>query len=153
MNHRIFVSLFLAGLFAACTNNNQSTENHTDSTTTQTPVMVDGCYAFSAAKDTIWLHLQPQAQAVTGTLNYRFFEKDSNNGTIQGVMQGDTLFADYTFASEGVTSVREVAFMKKDNGFVEGYGETEEKDGKTVFKNRSALKFDSQTKLSPVACP
>ncbi len=153
MKYHILFSCALAGLFLGCTTGNQSVENHTDSTQAQTPAPVDGCYAFTASKDTIWLRIQPQAQAVTGTLNYHFFEKDSNNGTIQGVMQGDTLFADYTFASEGVTSVREVAFMKKDNGFVEGYGEMEEKDGKMLFKNRSALNFDSQTKLSPVACP
>jgi hypothetical protein len=41
--------------------------------------------------------------SVVGNLCYRFFEKDKNDGTVIGKLQGDTLIADYTFMSEGVT--------------------------------------------------
>jgi hypothetical protein len=34
--------------------------------------------------------------SVVGNLCYRFFEKDKNDGTVIGKLQGDTL-ADYTF--------------------------------------------------------
>jgi len=67
-------------------------------------------------------------------------------------MNGDTLIAEYTFMSEGINSVREVAFLKKDQNYVEGYGEMEEKDGKTIFKNTAGIRFDTKATLVSVAC-
>nr|GFC68635.1 hypothetical protein [Tanacetum cinerariifolium] len=37
-------------------------------------------------------------------------------------MHGDTLVADYTFQSEGTTSIRQVVFLRRDIGFIEGFG-------------------------------
>jgi hypothetical protein len=42
-------------------------------------------------------------------------------------MKGNTLFAEYKFLSEGTECIREVVFLKKENDFVEGYGDSEEK--------------------------
>jgi hypothetical protein len=78
---------------------------------------------------------------VTGELDYYIFEKDSNKGTIRGRMSGDTLLADYTFLSEGTTSVREIVMVKKGGDFLEGYGEVEETEGKANFVNPKKLKF------------
>lgn len=66
---------------------------------------------------------------VTGDLACKYFQKDQNKGTLRGVMIGDTLFATYTFTSEGIESSREVASLKKDNDLVEGYGDVQEKNG------------------------
>ena len=66
-------------------------------------------------------------------------------------MYGDTLLAEYIFKSEGITSIREVAFLKQDDSFVEGYGDVEEQYGKMVFKNRSALSFTGKV-LHKVDC-
>ena len=35
---------------------------------------------------------------------YQLKEKDRNDGTLQGTINGDTLIADYTFSSEGMLS-------------------------------------------------
>ena len=76
------------------------------------------CYTFTAKKDTAILHINVAENMVSGDLEYRFFEKDHNKGTIKGKIVGDTLIANYTFLSEGTTSVREVVMIKKDNNFV-----------------------------------
>lgn len=65
-------------------------------------------------KDSIFLQLHIDNNIVNGDLEYKRFEKDRNKGTIKGMFRGDTLFADYTFMSEGVMSVREVMFLKKE---------------------------------------
>ena len=82
----------------------------------------------------------------------RLFEKDKNTGTIQGNMQDSLLVADYTFMSEGTTSVRQVAFKKTANGFVEGYGDVEDKDGKMIFKNVDSLTFNNTSVLTEIDC-
>jgi hypothetical protein len=111
------------------------------------------CYAYTSAKDTVRLTLTTTQPTVTGRLSYRYFEKNRNEGTIRGTMYGDTLRAEYTFQSEGVASVREVAFLRRGTGFVEGYGDVVERGGATVFKRVSALQFTSTQPLVPVPCP
>ena len=67
-------------------------------------------------------------------------------------MRGDTLVADYTFNSEGIESVRQVAFLKKGDQLLEGYGDVEQKDNKTVFKNISTLSFGQSTIFNKTDC-
>ena len=110
------------------------------------------CYAFTTAQDTVRLTLQTTRPAVTGELTYQYFEKDRNRGTIRGTLHGDTLRADYTFQSEGRESVREVAFLRRGAGWVEGYGDMAEQAGRLVFKQPAALRFESKNELVPVAC-
>ena len=80
-------------------------------------------------------------------MTYDYYQKDKSKGTIKGQLKSDTLFADYTFMSEGVESVREVVFIKIANGWVEGYGEIDDKDGKVTFKDRSKITFDNNVVL------
>ena len=54
--------------------------------------------------------------------------------------------------SEGIESVREVVFIKTINGWVEGYGEVDDKDGKVIFKNRNKITFDNNVVLKETAC-
>jgi hypothetical protein len=111
------------------------------------------CYAHASATDTIRLTLQTTQPTVTGQLTYHYFEKDRNQGTISGTMHGDTLLADYTFQSEGTTSVRQVAFLRRDIGFIEGFGTVVEGQGKMTFRQPRALQYDAKYTLLPVACP
>ncbi|RZK10843.1 MAG: hypothetical protein EOO46_09100 [Flavobacterium sp.] len=114
---------------------------------------VTECYSAIIKKDTISLSLTVKDSSLEkGELHYNFFEKDKNQGTLTGTFKGDTLFADYTFMSEGKSSVREVVFLKKGNIFIEGYGDVEEKDNKTVFKDKKKLFFDSKIVLSKTDC-
>lgn len=113
---------------------------------------VVNCYQYINAKDTVTLKLIHVGEAITGTLVYNIYEKDKNKGTIQGRMEGDVLIADYTFMSEGVTSVRQVAFKMKGNSFMEGFGEIETAGNKDVFKNTNSLQFNHAIKLVEIGC-
>ena len=147
------LSLIAAGLgllaLAACH------EHSTQATQEPTAAAATGpqCYAHLTATDTIRLTLQTTQPTVTGQLTYHYFEKDRNQGTISGTMHGDTLLADYTFQSEGTTSVRQVAFLRRDIGFIEGFGPVAERGGKMIFEKTSALQYDAKYTLLPVACP
>lgn len=136
--------------FASCNNTNSRDQNTADGAKNSGG---PACYAMVTEKDTIMMRLEVRNGIVTGTLVYNFFEKDDNTGTLKGVAKGDTVFADYRFMSEGTVSEREVAFLKKGQAYVEGYGALAERGGKTVFENKDALDFDSNTILSEKDCP
>ncbi|WP_432670051.1 hypothetical protein [Flavobacterium sp. SM2513] len=111
------------------------------------------CYQGIIKKDTINLSLYfEENQDIKGELAYLFFEKDKNDGTIVGQMIGDTLKANYTFTSEGKESNREIVFLRKGKIMIEAYGDVEEIESKTVFKNPKKLYFDSATVLSEIDC-
>lgn len=116
------------------------------------PVGIAQCYPYTTDKDTVSMKLTLVGNEVTGDLAYNYFEKDKNKGTLRGVMSGDTLFATYTFASEGIESSREVAFLKKDNDLVDGYADVQEKNGMMVFASKTSLDFSSKIILKLVDC-
>ncbi len=110
------------------------------------------CFAGITGKDTVKLEININDSIVKGNLSYKRYEKDSNTGTIEGTLKGDTLLADYTFMSEGQQSVREIIFLIKDSIAMEGYGNMEEKNGKMIFKNPSQIPFEKGSALHKVAC-
>jgi hypothetical protein len=113
----------------------------------------DQCYVSTANNSTIKLSFNVNSQQeVNGKLSYSLYAKDKNEGTIIGNMKGDTLIADYTFMSEGVSSIREVVFLQKEGTFVEGYGDVVDANNKVSFKDKSKLKFDGKTILTKVDC-
>ncbi|WP_456314389.1 hypothetical protein [Pseudomonas shirazensis] len=113
----------------------------------------DQCFVWTSNNSTIKLSFNVNShQEVNGKLSYNLYEKDKNEGTLIGNMKGDTLIADYTFMSEGVSSVREVAFLQRENTFIEGYGDVVDANNKVAFKDKSKLKFDAKTTLTRVEC-
>ncbi|TBO42427.1 hypothetical protein [Pedobacter kyonggii] len=110
------------------------------------------CYQYIKNRDTATLSLKIADNKVTGTLGYNLYEKDKNAGTIAGIVKGDTIIASYTFQSEGKTSIREVAFLKKGDQLAEGFGDIEEVKGETKFKHPSKLKFDGSMTFDKIDC-
>lgn len=156
----LILALFIITL-VSCTSENKSTTGDStevialDTTFTATTPKKNSsdCYQYIKNRDTASLKLNITGEELTGELNYKLFEKDSNTGKIAGEMKGDTIIAEYTFDSEGMRSVREVVFVKKDDGNIyEGTGDVIEKDGKMVFKNRSALKFSPTMVFTRTDC-
>lgn len=135
-------------MLSSCVNSQQEAKTNKPSTETSST----NCYRYINNKDTVMLKTVDTNGLVTGTLTYNFYEKDKNKGTIKGKIAGDMLFADYTFSSEGVESVRPVAFKKTGANLMEGYGETENINGKTIFKNRDSLSFAHSIVLKPYDC-
>ncbi|MEO8534938.1 MAG: hypothetical protein ABI441_14365 [Flavobacterium sp.] len=111
------------------------------------------CYSYASNNSMVDLSFNVNSQQeVNGTLSYNISGKDKNEGILVGNMKGDTLIADYTFTSEGISSVREVAFLSREGTFIEGYGETVEANDKITFKDKSKLKFDQKNILIKVDC-
>jgi len=117
------------------------------------PVALQGCYQMILKRDTANLRLNVKDSTVTGTLEYAFHEKDRNTGTVHGVLRGDVIYADYTFQSEGTTSVREVVFRVQGDALLQAFGDLTEQDGKVVFKDSARLQFQTVTPFLKVACP
>lgn len=150
---KVVIGLSMLACLGACTQTTKVTGDkaQTDSGT-NIPVAEQSCYAYIKGKDTAQLTLITTGIVSTGELKYKWFEKDQNMGTIEGEMHGDTLIAAYTFNSEGQKSVRQVAFLKKGNQLLEGFGEIEEKDGQTRFKDLKKLDFSKAMVFEKVAC-
>lgn len=151
---RVIGALIISACLFSCQERTKITgkKDINDTTTTQVPVAEQNCYTFVKGKDSAELSLITTGIVSTGELHYKWFEKDKNAGSIEGEMHGDTLVANYTFNSEGKQSVRQVAFLKKGNQLVEGFGDVEEKDGKVRFKDLSKLKFDDSMIFEKTAC-
>lgn len=158
---RVYLLFAMAAGLTACSSENtdsnkgDSTELIAEDTTftaTNPPAANStDCYQYVNNKDSVVLKLKVAGEEVTGDLNYNWFEKDKNKGTLAGEMKGDTLIAEYLFDSEGTRSVRDVVFLKKGGQLYEGYGKSTEKGGKMTFEDRSKLKFDAIV-LSKVPC-
>jgi len=110
------------------------------------------CYTYLENKDTIYMALRIKDDSIVeGDLSYSLFEKDQNKGSIRGRISNDSLFASYQYSSEGKDSEREVFFLKNPDGFVEGFTETEESNGKTSFSNKD-FKLNDRYTLQRTDC-
>lgn len=134
-----------AALVCACGKSPQKQQEVVEQTdgmatpTTQTDV--SGFYEYAHNGDTVSLHITPTSDKAVGTLTYALKEKDRNTGTFEGHVQNGVLLADYTFTSEGQSSVRQVAFKIDGTTAAEGYGDAVEKNGGMVFKDASKIEF------------
>ena len=154
MKKRILIAALCSMLLMACKKENTQKNSNTvpENKVIETKVTTE-CYQGIIKKDTILLSLNlTETAEVSGKLSYKFFEKDKNEGTIRGTIKGDTLMADYTFKSEGVTSIRQVVFLKKGNGYIEGFGPVEEENGNMKFQSIKKIQFDGKIILSKIAC-
>lgn len=149
MKSGILFSIAFLTLFTSC-----KKENATAKVIQQpkTSIAKDGCYAYKLNGSKIELQLRyiANSDSITGTLDFAFAEKDSNKGTIKGKIANTVLIADYTFQSEGMESMRQVAFKLKDDKAILGYGEMTP-DG-THFKDVAKVKFDSGIQLTRTDC-
>lgn len=120
---------------------------------TPTPVAtgeVMGCYVATLAKDVYTLDISKQeGENVEGRLAFKNFEKDSSSGSFKGTYKNGILIGDYTFNSEGSTSVMQVAFKKTADGFARGYGDMNA-DG-TRFADVNKLTYDSAYTFKPTS--
>lgn len=136
-------------LIAAACGSKQETEQTTEPTSDNVSQQEHLCFLHLQKKDTVKMTLRIVGESISGDLAYNLYEKDRNNGSIRGTVAGDTIFARYTFNSEGVQSVREVAFLRNGNTLTEGYGALD--DSGTTFLNRRDINF-SGIVLKETAC-
>lgn len=116
---------------------------------------IEGCYVARINNDVYTLNIQSQEKdTVSGTLEFKNFDKDSSKGTFVGTYQKEILSGKYSFSSEGMDSIMHVIFKKTGDTFVRGYGELNEKG--TDFKNPEEIAFHTFSDLNVFkkeACP
>jgi hypothetical protein len=151
-------NLFLVSVFlsVACGNKSANTSTTGESThassndtiVTTAPVVLTGCYQMIMKNDSGWLNLTVNDSVVTGDLT----EKDSNTGTINGVVRDNMIYADYIFESEGMSSVREVIFKISGDTLIQAFSDLVEKNGKMVFSNTTNLQYISTSPFIKGKC-
>lgn len=126
------------------TPNEQADGNDDSSMTTDALI---GCYVVDYNKDVYTLNIMTHTgDNISGTLVFDNYQKDSSRGTFTGTYKDGLLLADYSFQSEGMDSLMQVAFKKTDDGFVRGYGPVDAEG--THFTDISKLEFDASAPLS-----
>ena len=147
MKSKILLSIALLTLIVSCKKE-----------TAATPTAViekpnpsqDACYEYAQKGDKIelQLHYIANSDSVNGTLNIAYAEKDRNSGIIHGKVTDSILIANYVFQSEGLKSIRQVAFKFQNGKLVEGFGEMNA-DG-TSFLDANHLTFSSAMPLARI---
>jgi|GEM_PF-3089546 len=155
-----YIFLLSTYLIIAC--NNKTAEPATGSTvhanatdtivTDAKPMVIEGCYEMTMKRDTATMQLSVRDSIITGKLNYRFYKTDWAEGFLNGVIRDDLIIADYTFSSEGLTTLREIIFRIHDNALWQGVGDLTERDGKVVYVNRDNIQFNSPNPFVKVDC-
>lgn len=160
MKNYLFASLLLTAIFSCEKKSTEIVDVETtppDSMTvpeTNEPIessTLQSCFVGNTGKDSIYLSLDDNLGTFTGKMRYKNFEKDSSSGDVTGTQNGDTLKLNYTFASEGRTSDREIFFLKKGDQLIEGIGEQNSEGNESVYANPSKLKYGGSA-LKQVDC-
>lgn len=102
------------------------------------------CYLEATGKDSVFVSLDDNLGTITGKLRYKNFEKDSSLGEVVGMQNGDTLKLNYTFQSEGMTSDREIYFLKKEGKLIEGIGEHKVQGNRDMYENTAKLTYNGR---------
>ena len=113
---------------------------------------LSGCYSMIVQRDTASLQLEVKGSHVSGSLSYNLFQKDRNDGTFDGEIKGDMILGWYLFRSEGLMSVRQVAWQVKPGKVIPANGEVELRNDSSFYKNPQALSFDSSRAFVKVPC-
>lgn len=142
-----------AGKTSAATNRDTS---YRDSAAAGQPADADtvlsGCYSQLSGRDTASFQVQHTKGIISGTLSYNIYEKDRNSGSFQGELVADTLRGWYLFKSEGVMSVREIAWKVNGTELWQGTGEMVERNDTLRFATGAKLKFDKDRPFKKVPC-
>ncbi|TXJ25896.1 MAG: hypothetical protein E6Q24_13490 [Chitinophagaceae bacterium] len=158
------IRLCLGGLLCtliACNNpgekiSNNSNPNDSTAASTSATAALDttlaGCYSSIYKRDTSALQIETRGAVISGPLSYNLFEKDRNDGNFQGEVNGNVLSGWYLFRSEGVMSVRQVAWKIKGNHLWPATGEVQQRGDTMFFKNMDQLQYDSLHPFVKVAC-
>ena len=158
--YHIKIALFFTITFliaVSCNTKKKDTPSTKDKESTQLEKkkpkgLQKGCYVYNDNRSTISLQVLKKGDSIIGTLLFALAKKDKNTGRFIGRIKDSVLMADYTFESEGVESVREVAFRIKNDTLLQGYGPTEMKGEKQVFTRPSSLTFNTEFPLVKKPC-
>lgn len=141
----------------ACNNGSGNSTSESGDTSlsvqaTDMDTLSEGCYTQINGRDTASLQIQAKGSGVNGSLTYNIFEKDRNDGTIQADMTGDVIRGWYLFKSEGIISVREIAWKINGDELWPASGELKQTGDTIRFANPHQLQFDNQKPFKKNPC-
>jgi hypothetical protein len=147
-----FCAITLGIVSNACKNSKEESKATTSAEEAQ-PTIVEQVYTHIMNKDSIVLVLKNVDGKIEGKLDISYYEKDSRRGTLSnGILQGDTLYANYLSMQEGEQSDCEIAFLKKGDTYImtnDFIGEDNYQYSKDYtkgsFKHKNKIKFDGDT--------
>lgn len=149
----ILALLIVALILIRVSKNAPTTQNEPVAPEPQTTSSIQGCYVARQSKDVYTLKVDKiENNQVSGTLSYQNYQKDSSQGSLDGTYNGEMLVGDYAFRSEGMDSVRQVAFKKTDDGFIQGFGEIQMQDGKERLVDLNNLSYDHSPEYIEEEC-
>jgi len=147
-------ALFLFG----CGQSSQSGSEKTDSLAKLADTVIStGCFKAVDQQDTASLSVNTLGDGkVKGRLLINFQEKGKNDGEIEGVYKGDTLFVDYTFkigTTNETVYKNPLALLKKDGKLILGVGQIETSLGRSYFVKGKPINFEKgRFTFAPVPC-
>ena len=156
---------FVIVMIASCTSNTDSEPVKTDNVVNENGRDIDqtkpsqkeetslaGCYMTILKRDTMVLHLRQNGDSVSGKMNFDNYEKDSSNGDVKGVVDGDTIKLWYHFQSEGMHSVAELFFKKENGSLIRGIGDINSKADTSYFTDHAAITYPADQSFRRVDC-
>ena len=158
----VLKNIALLGLFllaGSCNNKGKSsievnpdTIANKTATITITDSLPSGCYAQIMKRDTSLLQLENKDNIVNGSLSYNIYEKDRNDGTLQADIDKNIVSGWYIFKSEGIVSVRQVAWKINGDELWPAIGEVVQKNDTAMFAQPDKLRYDSLRPFKKVPC-
>ena len=99
------------------------------------------CYTSQIKKDTVLFNGLVFGDSIKGSLGYKLYEKQQQNGHLLGTVRGDTIWGLYTFMASDSVFVNEVTFLKTDSMMIEGIGNRLLVGKKFVFDDTSKVRY------------
>lgn len=158
MKNPILFAAAASLLLFSCGQHNQSGSEKTDTLAKLADTVVSTeCFTAIDQQDTASLSLGTSADGkIKGKLLISFQEKGKNDGEIEGVYKGDTLFVDYTFkigTTNKTVYKNPLALLKKDGKLIMGVGQIETSLGRSYFVKGKPISFEKgRFTFAPVAC-
>jgi hypothetical protein len=141
----------------SCQDNNGTADTTNDTTLSPStepgsPITSEQCFRKVLSRDTFSIKITQTGNAISGTLAFDNYEKDSSKGTVKGTTTGDTLKLWYDFQSEGMHSVMQVYFKKEGDKLIRGIGSMDVKGDTSYFSNPPDIKFGEKDAWNKVDC-
>jgi len=151
MKISLFAFPLLTAFFLTSCNSNPTQNSALNTKRSDADSTFNICYSSVLKKDTVLMNALMYGDSIKGSLGYKLYEKDENNGSFFGKMFGDTLKAICTFKTTTSESVQQVIFLRKDTLLIQASGEHIEQNGKIVFAKPEQIRFDGLV-LAKVPC-
>jgi hypothetical protein len=160
---RIGIIIIASMIIASCNNDGVETEVRNDSPVVIAPEPntsdsggisgdVTGCYRKILARDTMFVQLHQTGSSITGNMYFDNFEKDGSRGTVKGIADGSTIKLWYDFQSEGMSSVMEMWFLRKENKIIRGVGSFGVKGDTSYYTNPADIKYEDGQGFDKIKC-